>query len=55
MSSTGASATCTRKMRSRGIGAMGLRSVLRASVWKLSSTTPTAWWSARRTASQASR
>jgi hypothetical protein len=55
MSSTGASAICTRKMRSPGIERIADSGVLREQVWKLSSTSPTDLWSARRTTSQASR
>ena len=55
MSSHGASASCTRKIRSLGIERIALRSVLREKMWKLSSVSPIAGWSARRTTSQASR
>ena len=55
MSRSGASATCTRKMRSPGMRRIESGSILRASVWKESRIRPTAGWSARRTISQASR
>lgn len=55
MSSRGASATWTRKIRSFGTERIARRSVFRARVWKVSSTSPIDGWSVRRTTSQASR
>ena len=53
MSSSGASATCRKPIRSPGMPASAAPSSPRASMWKVSTASVTAGWSARTTAAQA--